>query len=442
MRTTSLQDRVLIGELAEAGFSDRKIAEHLGWQPRTVRKWRCRGQKLGRAGLESQMGRPAKGALSSFASAVSTTLGTWRTQHPRWGPLTLRIQATLESSLAEQRLPSRATIARWLKEKHLTQSYQRHQDLPQPAEVVAQAPHEVWEMDAYGTIYVPDVGMISLINLNDRFSHAKLLSFPCWVGDQRTSRHADTADYLLALRLAFLTWGLPDSLRVDRDSVYFDNTSKSPFPTCLHLFLLGLGITLVIGPAHQPRQRAITERTHQTWDWQVLAGQRFADWNALWRALQAGDDFLNHYLPCRGSDDLPPLVAYPQAAMPRRAYDPQREPELFDIARIAAFLAQDKWFRKASNVGVVSLGDHHYTLGKTWTKHDVEITFDPADHCLVFLDQDGRQTKRLPIKGISYSDLAGDMGRLFELHPYQLALPLSWTEQRVARLFETLTGTT
>jgi hypothetical protein len=311
-----------------------------------------------------------------------------------------------------------------------------------PAAGAAQAAHEAWELDAYGALQVPALGMISLLDLNDCFSHVKLLSFPCWVGEQRVSRHPDTADYLLALRLAFVDWGLPSQLRVDRDSVYFDNTSKSPFPTRLHLFLLGLGIALVIGPPHQPRQRAITERSHQTWDQQVLTGQQFTDWDALWRVLLTRRDFMNQHLPCRSCDGLPPLVAHPQAAWTRRPYAPDQEATLFDGERIAAYLSSGQWFRKASNVGVVTLGDLHYGLGQTWAKHEVQITFEPTDRRLVFLDQDGQRTERRPIKGISYTELAGDFGRLLELHPYQLALPFAWQEQRVLRLSETLSVTT
>ena len=115
---------------------------------------------------------------------------------------------------------------------------------------------------------------------------------------------------------------------------------------------------------------------------------------------------------------------------------------MFDVERIDAYPSSGQWFRKASNVGVVTLGDLHYGLGQTWAKHEVQITFEPADRRLVFLDQDGQRTERRPIKGISYSELAGDLGRLLELHPYQLALPLAWQEQRVLRLFETLSDTT
>ena len=80
-------------------------------------------------------------------------------------------------------------------------------------------------------------------------------------GAEHVERHADTADYLLVLRLTFVNWGLPQQLRVDRDSVDRDNTSKSPFPTRLHLFLLGLGIELAIG-ASAPATQAGDHRTH------------------------------------------------------------------------------------------------------------------------------------------------------------------------------------
>ncbi len=66
MRTTSLQDRVMIMDLAASGLSDGVIAERLGWSLATVRKWRRRGQRQGRSGLVSGMGRPTHGALSSF----------------------------------------------------------------------------------------------------------------------------------------------------------------------------------------------------------------------------------------------------------------------------------------------------------------------------------------------------------------------------------------
>ena len=176
MRTTSLQDRMMILELAASGLSDGVIAERLGWSLATVRKWRRRGQHQGRGGLASRMGRPAHGALSSFARDVKDALRTWRQQHPRWGPQTLVVQAHQATDLSGQRLPKRATVGRWLQQQGLTRRYQRHRELPAATTGAAQAAHEAWELDAYGAIPVPAVGIISLLDLNDCFSHVKLLS--------------------------------------------------------------------------------------------------------------------------------------------------------------------------------------------------------------------------------------------------------------------------
>lgn len=437
MRTTTLEDRMAILTLARAGHSDADIAERIGWSARTVRKWRRRGERQGHPGLASRMGRPATGALGTFPPVVMETVRSWRKAHPGWGPLTLRTELEGAASL-RQPWPSRASLARWLKQEGLTRPYERHQDLPPPSQTSAQAPHEEWEMDARGCEMVPGVGMVSLINLNDRFSKVKLLSYPCWLGAQRASRHPTTEDYQLAFRLTATEWGLPDRVYVDRDSVFYDNGCKSPFPTRFHLWLRAVGVELVIGPPDRPTERGLTERSHQTWNQQVLQGQTSVTLEGLELALQHRRDFMNECLPCSSLGNRPPLVAHPDARTPRRLYRPEWEAELMDLSRIYAYLAQGRWFRKASNVGAVCLGDQRYGLGKDWTGKDVESTFDPNDHHLVFYTPDGNLTQRLPIKGLSKTELMGELGPLVNLDRFQLALPFTWDEWRVTRLSETL----
>jgi len=439
MRATSLEERVMIRALAEAGHSSADIARRLGWKTGTIRKWRRRG-KNGLEGLATKMGRPATGAMSTFAPEVTTTVRDWRQAHPGWGPLTLRIE--LEGRSPTTRLPSRATIARYLKQEKLARPYERHQDLPDPTPPSAQAPHQEWEMDAEGYVQVPQVGVIAPINLSDRFSRAKLMSYPCWVGEKRASRHPTTADYQMVFRLTATLWGLCDRLYVDRDSIFYDNGSKSPFPTRFHLWLLSLGVELIIGPAHCPTERGMIERGHQTWAAQVVQGQCFADWDALYQALCKRRDFLNVRLLCTSTNNQPPLVAYPEARRPRRLYRPEWEAELMDLTCIDAYLAKGRWFRKASNVGAVSLGDERYILGKDWIKKEVEITYDPTDRHLVFYVPQGELRKRLSIKRLSREDLMGELGPLANLHGFQLALPFTWNEWRVLRLCETLGATT
>jgi transposase len=438
MSITSLEDRMTIVALAKAGHTDSDIAERSGWSVSTVRKWRRREAKQGLKGLASKMGRPPDGAMSTFSSDLEETLRAWREAHPGWGPLTLRVELEEDVFWQDRALPSRTTIARWLKEARLTRSYEWHQDLPQPSATSAEAPHEEWELDARGHGKVPDVGVVALLNMNDRFSRVKVLSYPCWLGNQRASRHPTTEDYQMAFRLAASQWGLPDRLFVDRDSVFYDNKTKSPFPTRFHLWLQALGVDLVIGPAHRPQKRSITERSHQTWDAQVLKGQTFAAWEQLRSALERRRGFMNEHLPCSSLDGKAPLVAYPQARIPRRVYRPEWETELMDLKRVHAYLAQGRWFRKGSNVGAFTLGSHRYYVSKDWIGRDAEIRFDPSDRHLVFRSPEIEYTKRLPIKGITKTKLMGELGPLVDLDHFQLALPFTWDEWRVSRLSGTL----
>jgi hypothetical protein len=354
----------------------------------------------------------------------------------------LRAELEADERFKGQWLPSRSAVARFLKEEEATRPYERHSDLPQPGPQTASVPHKEWEMDSRGQEYVPGVGVIALVNLSDVFSKVKVTSYPCLVGQKQATRRPQTEDYQLVLRQAFTEWGLPDRLAVDRDSVFHDNTCKSPFPTRLHLWLLALGVDLVFGRPGQPTDQATVERSHQTWAGQALVGQTFADWDRLWAYLEQRRHFLNYRLPCSTLGDVPPLVAYPEALHPRRLYRPEWEAELLDLSRVYDYLAQGRWFRQVSQVGTVSLGQQTYGLGVTWAGEAVEITFDPTDRHLVFRSAGGEREKRLPLQGISTTDLMGEMGPLVNLDHFQLALPFTWDEWRMTRLCETLGGTT
>jgi hypothetical protein len=376
------------------------------------------------------MGRPQRGALSSFHSALVAQLQSWRRSHPGWGPKTLRTELEVSGLFAGQKLPSMSTITRWIRENGAARTYHKHSDLPNPPPSAAQACHEEWEMDARGHEKIPDVGVIALIQVNDVHSKVKIMSYPCWVGEKRFTRHPTTADYQTVLRLAFLSWGLPERLAVDHESVFFDNQSKSPFPTRFHLWLTALGVQLTFGRMGRPTDQAQTERSHQTWQHQVLEGQRFENWTQLFQALERRRDFLNRYLPCATLDETPPLVAFPQAATPRRRYRPEWEADLLDLSRVHAYLIGMKWFRKASNVGAVSLGGEVYCLGIAWKHAEVTVTFDPNDANLVFSSRDLHQ--RRPLQKLTAADLMGDLAALITKVDFQLALPFSWTDWQAA----------
>jgi len=195
-RTTTLEERTRILEWAEAGLTNKQIAQRMNLSVYTVRKWRRRARDGGRAALASTRGRPCTGAMSTFPDPVRQQVLQWRRRHPGWGAKTLR--AELEAAFAGATLPSRATIGRLLNAQGLTRGYQRHSDLPQPKPASVTAPHQRWQMDAQGNEAVSGLGTVALINLTDSLSRVRLLSFPCLVDSPQG--HPTTADYQLVLR--------------------------------------------------------------------------------------------------------------------------------------------------------------------------------------------------------------------------------------------------
>jgi hypothetical protein len=297
-------------------------------------------------------------------------------------------------------------------------------------------------MDARGYGKVPDVGIISLINLNDRFTHLRLLSYPLQVGTHRVVRYGDTEDYQTVLRLAFTDWGLPQQIQVDRDSVFYHNKSKSPYPTRIHLWLIALGVSLAFGRPGRPTDQGQTERSHQIWAAQSLEGQQYQSWTQLYLALRERRQFLNEHLPCSALDQLPPLQAFPHASHSGRFYRPEWEAQLLDLQRVYAYLAKGRWFRLISETGTFALGGEIYYVDYRLAQSQIEITFDAADQHLLCFAADGELIKRLPLKGLCIETLMGSFSSQMNLPMFQLHLPLDWHSLRTLRLFEILPATT
>jgi transposase-like protein len=432
---TSYQQRIEIGERAAAGERDREIAQAMGCSVWTVRKWRRTYKRQDRAGLVSHMGRPAGGALASCSSAVRERIAQLRREHPGWGaPSILDHLQQQEPELATS-LPSRARVAAYIKEQGLSRRYERHGGVAQPAAPDATQVHEEWELDAQGAQPVAGLGQVSVINISDVVSRVKVASYP------QPGTHLDWRTYQLALRCAFVQYGLPVRISLDHDSAWYDNTSQSPFPSRLHLWLVALGVTVVFIAKPPPAAHAIIERTHQTMSGQALRGQTWASQAALWYGLDLRREAVNDRLPCRSLAQQPPLVAYPQAAHPQRPYRLEWEEELLDLRRIDALLATGRWFRQSSCHGEFWLGMQRYNQGRTCAKSTIEITFDPDTREILTRGEGSDITKRFGALGLTKADLMGDLTTIC-LPNYQFSLPFTPQAWREMELAAQLAGTT
>jgi len=436
-RETTLEERIEIGERWKAGQTDPEIAAAMGRPVPTVRKWRRKHQREGRSGLVSHMGRPATGALGQFALEIREAVREMRERCPGWGPVTIRTELGDDRRFDGMKLPDRSRIAAFLKQENLTRKYERHSELPQPQAAEPERAHEQWEMDAQGVVKVPDLGSVSIININDLFSRVKVDSFPCL-----NTSHPNTLDYQVVLRRAFFHYGLPKRVSLDHDSVFYDNTSASPYPSTLHLWLIALGVEVRFIEQKPPAEHSVIERAHQTINQQAVAGQTFDNGAALQQSLSDRLDFLNHRFPSRSLGGQPPLVACPEAQHSGRFYRLEWEQDMLNMQRVYDYLAKGRWFRRTSSQGQFSLGSHRYSVGKALGKQTLEITFDSQTRELKCLSEDGGQEIRLAVQGLTTTALMGELSPLLVLPVYQLALPFSRSTWREILMCNDLTGTT
>jgi transposase InsO family protein len=436
-QTTTFPERLDITERAAAGQSDPAIAAALCCSVWTVRKWRRRGQHQGRIGLSSHMGRPTTGPLSTFPRGMREAILQMRRTHPGWGPTTLLAELRVDPRWAEHSLPSRSRIAALLKAEKLTRDYQKHSELPIPPIQPEGAPHDKWELDAQGRMHVAGVGNVSLITMIDTVSRLKVESYPCL-----DTTNPPFSAYQLMLRRAFLTTGLPRRISLDHGTVFYDNTSASPFPTRLHLWLLALGIDVCFTRKRRPTDHAKIERTHQTMTLQALLGQCWPDQTALWAGLDARRAMLNQHIPSCVLQGRAPLQAYPEAAHSGRSYRPEWEAEMLDLDRVFGYLAHCRWFRRVRANGRLDLGGYDYYLGTSLRNQMLEVRFDATQGCFLGQPAGSEITLTIAPQGLAKTDLMGELGHLLALPAYQLALPFTHEAWRQLEYTHVLAGTT
>lgn len=433
------KQRLACAHKAADGQTDAELAQVLGWSKWTVRKWRRAYQQNGEEGLLSRMGRPLRGPLSTFAQEVRDELEKMRKAHPGWGPVTLVEELTRDSRFLGLRLPSRAQVAVFLKSKDLVRSYQpqRPAGLPPAKAPKATQVHEEWEMDAQGAQRVGALGQVSVVNLLDVVSRLKVGSYP-----HLGARGLAGRDYQLVLRMAFLEYGLPMRISLDHDSAFFDNTSASPYPSRLHLWLTALDVQVVFIQKAPPLEHAKIERNHQTMSAQAITGQTWMELPALWQGLDQRREFLNTHYPSRTLHYQAPLEAYPQAAHSGRPYRPEWEEHMLDLQRVYALLAQGRWFRETSCHGEFWLGLQRYNARRKCAKSTLEISFDPARLEFVSQKLGTNEIRRFAAKGLTKTDLMGELTPFASLPVYQLALPFTpqaWREMELSRMMGGIT---
>ena len=357
-----------------------------------------------RGSCHSALGRPSKGALSTFDPQVAQVIKQVREKHSGWGAISIldELGQCLPTSV---RLPSIDSINRYLKQAGLVFKYEPHGTFPRQKCQASTAAHDLWEMDAQGAVPVGGLGCQAMINIKDSHTRTHCMAFPIPARHQRCqpSRH----HYQWALRLAFEEIGLPGGLQVDKDSVFYENMTKSPYPMPIHLWLVALGVKMCHVEVPPPQKQSVVERSHQTMERQALRGQHYDTWKQLFDYCQKRRQRLNQHLPNRSLGKKSPWEAFPQATHSERPFSIESEYDQLDPQRIYNLLAQGVWYRTLSSGKMVSLGRQRYYLKNANPGSQVQITFDPLNQQFIFRHVNEQLITQLPPKGISKEELMG-----------------------------------
>lgn len=370
------------------------------------------------------MGRPAKGALSSFPPEMVKKIDKLKGHHPGWGAISIIDKLQEMYAYARSELPSIDSVNRYLRQEGLVDSYAKHGQFPKQRCPDAEQAHDLWELDAQGALLVENLGHHATINIKDNFSLAYCMTFPVSVKNYRTQPR--TIHYKYACRSSFTQFGMPKVIQVDKDSVFYENTSKSPFPTPFHLWLQGLGVQMCIIQQRPPSKQAIVERSHQTMEKQVLKDKDLKCWKELYTRCNERRERLNHHIPCKSLKGRAPLEAHPEAAHSGRSYRVELEYELFDVEKIHQFLVGGKWYRLVSQSRTISLGGHIYYVKGASPKTQLEITYSARDRELLFHDDRGTEVGRKKIKGITAKEIVGQTTKELKSTMHKLKHRRDW----------------
>jgi hypothetical protein len=219
-----------------------------------------------------------------------------------------------------------------------------------------------------------------------------------WFFPQGYWTQVPVADVQTQVRRQFRRWGVPNALRVDNGNPW---GSWSDLPTVLTLWLLGLGVQVLWNDPGRPQQNSKVERSQGT-------GKRWAEPQQCWSVpelqarLQEADHIQRECYPAVGQ--LSRLAAFPQLHHSRQPYSRRWEADTWSLERVTQHLADYVVGRVVSS-GRVTLYDQRYYVGRAYDRQTLFVHFDPDSGCWVIKEEQGREVRSHPARGITQAQI-------------------------------------
>jgi transposase InsO family protein len=407
---TSERERERFGERHRAGEGYEAIAAAHGVSKECVRYW-CRRQRDGLS-CQSRWHRRKAGALVQFEPIVRYGILRLRLAHPRWGAGVIHVHLGKRPSLVGKRLPSVASIGRYLHQWPRFRRRRKKSPAPSSRPPAATQVHECWQIDFKDSIALHDGTRVNLHSVRDPVAAACITAQVTPAGRVGEPHKRVTITQLqTTLRRAFDRWQtLPQRIQTDGEPVFL-GSAKDDFPSRFTLWLLGLGIKHQVTRPGRPTDNAEVERSHQLLCNYALYGQEHRDCAALQAYLDQALEELLWQIPSRSPrcQGVPPAHASPALFHLPQPWHASLEVEHFDLDRVDAYLATFTWQRRVGKTGQICIGGHHhyYAVGRAFAQQTISVRFDPTDRHFVFYLADDKATPicRLPARYLSVAEL-------------------------------------
>lgn len=406
---TTFEDRQQFVEHHQRGMSYAALARASGWKAETIRKHCQAFQREGATALQPRLPGPAAtGLLSTFEPLVRFAALRLKRRHPEWGPAVIIDELSRRRSTHPQRLPHVSQLAAYFGQfgSRLIRP-RRHRQLPaavNPATVGSQS--LVFQLDMQERLYLPKLGYFNVLNLRAPRWGLLVGCYPHRAGHKRWDRKVSLNEARDDCRTTFERWGRPDAIQTDHDKVLV-STGEYPFPSFFTLWLVGLGIQHSL--IQRVTQNGSVERSHRTFDKQMLSGCPATEWPAFLHYVEQEVTRLNERLPSRAHacHGQIPIEAHPEARQAQRPYRRENEGQLFSLERVYTYLTQGRWIRQASTHGQFSFADYIWTAGQRFEHQTVVITFTADTHEFVISTTDDQEIKRMPSTWINEAAIRG-----------------------------------
>jgi len=334
------------------------VAVRYGVTRQTVHRWLRWYASGGIGALADSSCRPAT-CPHQMPPEVEARIVQMRSEHPAWGPRTLRHYLARE---AVSPVPSRSGVYRCLLRHRLIEPQKRRRKREDYRRWERLRPMELWQMDVMGGVRLEDGRELKIVTGLD--DHSRFC-----VCAQLTLR-ATARPVCEAFMAAMTRYGTPEQLLTDNGKVFTARFGRGSGEVLFDRLCRENGVRHLLTAPRSPTTTGKVERFHKTLRSEFLQGRVFA---SLEEAQAALDTWVEHYnaeRPHQGIGMVAPARRFALAGEERVAPGAV----LDRVEDRPSAPAPRTFTRRVSAAGRISFEDHAYHVGAWLAGEAVELT--------------------------------------------------------------------